>query len=65
MRERASGELEQQAAIGKYTSLNVNQAAIRHISKQLGVELKVTSMSTRAVAHAYEIKNTKIYSKAH
>ena len=35
---------EQQAAIGKYASLNGNQAAICHFFKQLEVELKVTSV---------------------
>ena len=37
---------EQQAAIGKYASLNGNQVVIRHFSKQLEVELKVTSVQT-------------------
>ena len=35
---------EQQAVIRKYTSLNGNQVAIQHFSKQLEVELKVTSV---------------------
>ena len=37
---------EQQAAIGKYVSLHGNQVAIRHFSKQLEFELKVTSVHT-------------------
>ena len=37
---------EQQAPIGKYASLHGNQAAIRHFSKQLKVEFKVTSVQT-------------------
>ena len=32
---------KQQAAIGEYASLHGNQVAIRHFTKQLGVELKV------------------------
>ena len=118
MRKRASGEgaTPNSHPSSKLRSesthlLNGNQAAIRHFSKQLGVELKVTSVQTwktkylaelnrkrkagekddltvkvlpvkelgrdqrthvccmrmRAYkrAHAYEIKNTKIYSKAY
>ncbi len=42
---------EQQAAIAEYASLHGNQAAIRHVSKQL-----------REAAHA-KLKNTKFYSK--
>ena len=37
---------EQQAAIGEYASLHGNQVAIRHFTKQLGVELKVSSGQT-------------------
>ena len=37
---------EQQAVIGEYASLDGNQAAIRHFSKKLGVEMKVTSVQT-------------------
>ena len=37
---------EQQAAMGEYASLHGNQAAIRHFTKQLGVELKVSSGQT-------------------
>ena len=37
---------EQQAAIGEYASLQGNQAAIRHFTEQLGVELKVSSGQT-------------------
>ena len=37
---------EQQAVIGKYASLNGNQAAILYFSKQLEVELKVTTVQT-------------------
>ena len=33
---------EQQAAISEYASLHGNQVAIRHFTKQLGVELKVS-----------------------
>ncbi len=33
---RAKFTPEQQAAIGEYASLHGNQAAIRHVSKQLG-----------------------------
>ncbi len=42
---------EQQAAIGEYASLHGNQAAIRHVSKQLG-----------EAAHP-KLKNPKFYSK--
>ena len=57
MRERASREgvsyakfsPEQQAAIGKYVSLNGNPAAVRHFSKQLNVELKITSIDRTLV----------------
>ncbi len=42
---------EQQAAIGEYASLHGNQAAICHVSKQLG-----------EAAHV-KFKNTKFYSK--
>ncbi len=48
---RAKFTPEQQAAIGEYASLHGNQAAIRHVSKQLG-----------EAAHA-KFKNTKFYSK--
>ena len=37
---------EQQAVIGEYDSLHGNQVAIRHFSKKLGVEMKVTSVQT-------------------
>ena len=37
---------EQQVAIGKYASLDSNQAAIRHFSKKLGVEMRVTLVPT-------------------
>jgi len=37
---------EQQAAIGKYASLHSNQVAIRHFSKKLEVEMKVTLVQT-------------------
>ena len=37
---------EQQAAIGKYASLHSNQVAIRHFSKKLEVERKVTLVQT-------------------
>ena len=42
---------EQQAAIGKYASLHGNQAAVRHFTKQLEVEVKVTY----AIDRPYEI----------
>ena len=42
---------EQQAAIGEYVSLHGNQAAIRHFTKQLGVELKGSSVQTWNVAN--------------
>ena len=37
---------EQQAAIGTYASLHCNQAAIHHFLKQLGVEVKASSVQT-------------------
>ena len=37
---------EQKASIGKYASLHGNQAAFRHLSKQLGVKMKPTSVQT-------------------
>ncbi len=49
---RAKFTPEQQAAIDEYASLHGNQAAIRHVSKQLG----------DSAAHA-KFKNTKFYSK--
>ena len=46
---------EQQAAIGTYAFLNGNQAAVRHFSKQLGVELKVTSVQTWKTKYVAEL----------
>ena len=46
---------EQQATIGKYASLNGNQAAVRHFSKQLGVKLKVTSVQTWKTKYVAEL----------
>ena len=46
---------EQQAAIGKYVSLHGNQVAIRHFSKQLEVELKVTSVHTCKIKYLAEL----------
>ena len=37
---------KKQAAIGEYASLDSNQAAIRHFSKKLGVEMRVTLVPT-------------------
>ena len=50
---------EQQAAIGKYASLNGNQAAIQHFSKQLGVELKVTSVQTWKTKYLAELNRKR------
>ena len=41
---------EQQVAIGEYASLHGNQADIRHFSKKLGVEMKVTLVQTWKLA---------------
>ena len=46
---------EQQAAIGRYASINGNQAAIRHFSKQLEVDLKVTSVQTWKTKYVTEL----------
>ena len=37
---------DKQAAIGKYAAMHGNQAAIRHFSKDLEVELKANSVQT-------------------
>ena len=37
---------KREASIGEYASLHGNQAAIRHFLKQLGVEMKPTSVQT-------------------
>ena len=50
---------EQQAEIGKYASLNGNQAAIRHFSKQLGIELKVTSVQTWKTKYVAELNRKR------
>lgn len=50
---------EQQAAIGKYASINGNQAAIRHFSKQLGVDLKVTSVQTWKTKYVAELNRKR------
>lgn len=46
---------EQQAAIGKYASLNGNKVVVRHFNKQLGVELKVTSVQTWKTKYMAEL----------
>ena len=48
-----------QAAIGKYASLHGNQAAIRHFSKQLEVELKVTSVHTWKTKYLAELNRKR------
>ena len=53
---------EQQAAIGKYASLHANQAAIRHFSKQLEVELKVTSVHTWKIKYLAELNRKPVAS---
>ena len=50
---------EQQAAIGKYASINGNQAAIRHFSEKLGVELKVTTVQTWKGKYRSEISRKR------
>lgn len=46
---------EQQAQIGEYASLNGNQAAVRHFSMKLGVQLKVTTIQTWKTRYLAEI----------
>ena len=43
-RKYAKFTSEQKASIGEYASLHGNQVPIRHFSKQLGVEMKPTSV---------------------
>ena len=50
---------EQQAAIGEYASLYGNQAAIHHFTKQLGVELKVSSVQTWKGKYQAEISRKR------
>ena len=50
---------EQQAAIGKYASLHGNQAAVRHFSKQLEVELKLTSVHTWKIKYLAELNRKR------
>ena len=54
-RSYANFSPEQQAAIKKYASLHGNQAAIQHFSKQLEVELKVTSVHTWKIKYLVEL----------
>ena len=61
VRERESGEgvmlSSHQASIGKYGCLNGIQAAIRHYSKQLEVEVKVASVQTWTTKYLAELRN--------
>jgi hypothetical protein len=50
---------EQQAAIEKYFALHGNQAAVRHFSKQLEVNVKVTSIQTRKTKYLAEINRKR------
>ena len=50
---------EQKASIGEYASLHGNQAAIRHFSKQLGVEMKPTSVQTWKGKYLAEISRKR------
>lgn len=50
---------EQQAAIGKYASLNGNKAAVRHYSKHLEVDLKVTSVQTWKTKYLSELNRKR------
>ena len=50
---------EQQAAIGEYASLRGNQAAIRHFSKQFGVDVKASSVQTWKGKYVVEINRKR------
>ena len=50
---------EQQAAISEYASLHGNQAAIRHFSKQFGVDVKASSVQTWKGKYVAEINRKR------
>ena len=50
---------EQQAVIGGYAALHGNQAAVRHFSKQLKVQVQVTSVQTWKTKYLAEISRKR------